>query len=354
MVVRPEMMMIVITQMKAKMVLMGVPPNGKSPSKDDKAGGDGGKAADGAAPLKPKSPAAGEEPKDLGKDFTKATDLVAVEAEKSAKAHANEEIIKADGKLAAPEALSAEPMDMLMEESVQKATAESKHFQDQQHNPILIDEDEVAGNQTLYGVCLQVHEVVQRPPKHGALKSISQSLFGCNRFSVSAPRCFCILTRVPFFELHYEMLNRRVTSPILVDRAITHAAAAASIISDEEASCRFEYPEKAIASEGLKHQIIVKLGIWIRMIARMCMLLMILPQRILKTNQMVAIHRMLAHALAIKPNHWSALYETLLSQDKSMTMEEDGETLNNHDDIPTNDMILQWVLENQVYCDQVL
>ncbi|KAL8546738.1 hypothetical protein ACS0TY_006458 [Phlomoides rotata] len=101
-----------------------------------------------------------------------------------------------------------------------------------------------------------------------------------------------------------------VTSPILVDRAITPAAAAAaaaSIISDEEASCRFEYPEKAIASEGLKHQIIVKLGIWIRMIARMCMLLMILPQRILKTNQMVAIHRMLAHALAIKPNHWSAL-----------------------------------------------
>ncbi|KAL8463919.1 hypothetical protein ACS0TY_033746 [Phlomoides rotata] len=121
----------------------GSAPNGKSPSKNNKARGDRGKAADGAEPPKPTSPAGGEEPKDLGKDIAKVTDLVADEAEKSTKAYANEGINKADGKLAAPEALSAEPMDTWMEEGVQKATAESKLFQDQQQNPILINEDEV-------------------------------------------------------------------------------------------------------------------------------------------------------------------------------------------------------------------
>ncbi|PPD95858.1 hypothetical protein GOBAR_DD07116 [Gossypium barbadense] len=53
----------------------------------------------------------------------------------------------------------------------------------------------VAGNATVYGVCLHVPELVQRQP-------------GSSRqYMVSAPRCYCLLTRVPFFELHYEMLN---------------------------------------------------------------------------------------------------------------------------------------------------
>ncbi|KAL8494449.1 hypothetical protein ACS0TY_025311 [Phlomoides rotata] len=249
----------------------------------------------------------------------------------------------------------------------------------------------VAGNQTLYGVCLQVHEVVQRPPKYGALKPLSQSLYGCNRFLVSAPRCFCILTRVPFFELHYEMLNSiiaqerlnritkfvtemaladdihspttsnngdenadspdgesatdGVTSPIPVDCAITPAAAA-SIISDEEASCRLESPEKATASEASDH----------------C-----------QTRDMDKDDGKNVHAFDDSTSENSEIqsdgsntpdvsscigdktqslerprsYESLLSPAKSMTMEEDGETLNNHDDIPTNDMILQWARENK-------
>ncbi|KAJ3682440.1 hypothetical protein LUZ60_015013 [Juncus effusus] len=66
----------------------------------------------------------------------------------------------------------------------------------------------VADNATLYGVCLQVQEIVQRPP--GILGSFSPSVHNSykpSRFLVSAPRCYCLLTRVPFFELHYEMLN---------------------------------------------------------------------------------------------------------------------------------------------------
>ncbi|XP_031250200.1 uncharacterized protein LOC116108064 isoform X1 [Pistacia vera] len=66
----------------------------------------------------------------------------------------------------------------------------------------------VANNATLYGVCLQVSEIVQRPPGIlGTSPLLSQSSGRCSRFLISAPRCYCVLTRVPFFELHYEMLN---------------------------------------------------------------------------------------------------------------------------------------------------
>ncbi|XP_061341496.1 uncharacterized protein LOC133287828 [Gastrolobium bilobum] len=63
--------------------------------------------------------------------------------------------------------------------------------------------DQAEDNATLYGVCLHVPEIVQRPP--GILVSPPSGL--CSRFLVSAPRCYCLLTRVPFFELHFEMLN---------------------------------------------------------------------------------------------------------------------------------------------------
>ncbi|KAM7496158.1 hypothetical protein LguiA_020572 [Lonicera macranthoides] len=66
----------------------------------------------------------------------------------------------------------------------------------------------VADNATLYGVCLNVQEFVQRPPAIlGASSPLSQPSGGHSRFLVSAPRCYCVLTRVPFFELHYEMIN---------------------------------------------------------------------------------------------------------------------------------------------------
>lgn len=66
----------------------------------------------------------------------------------------------------------------------------------------------VADNDTLYGVCMHVTEIVQRPPGILGIQSpFSQSTGRCCRFLVSAPRCYCVLTRVPFFELHYEMLN---------------------------------------------------------------------------------------------------------------------------------------------------
>nr|XP_004292250.2 PREDICTED: uncharacterized protein LOC101314825 isoform X1 [Fragaria vesca subsp. vesca] len=66
----------------------------------------------------------------------------------------------------------------------------------------------VADNATLYGVCLHVSEIVQRPPAIlGITSPLPHSSGGLFRFLVSAPRCYCVLSKYPFFELHYEMLN---------------------------------------------------------------------------------------------------------------------------------------------------
>ncbi|MCL7031108.1 hypothetical protein MKW94_013205 [Papaver nudicaule] len=68
----------------------------------------------------------------------------------------------------------------------------------------------VADNATVFGVCLHVQEIVQRPPV-GVATAPSLSSGRLCQFLVSAPRCYCLLTRVPFFELHYEMLNSIIT-----------------------------------------------------------------------------------------------------------------------------------------------
>ncbi|KAK1380733.1 UDENN domain-containing protein [Heracleum sosnowskyi] len=72
----------------------------------------------------------------------------------------------------------------------------------------------VADNATLYGVCLLVKEIVQRPPTPtmlGALTPDYRPYEGRSHVLTSAPRCYCVLTRAPFFELHYEMLKSIVT-----------------------------------------------------------------------------------------------------------------------------------------------
>lgn len=66
----------------------------------------------------------------------------------------------------------------------------------------------VADNAPLYGICVYVQEIVQRPPGILAMNSSTPDNFSSvSRFLVSAPRCYCILTKLPFFELHFEVLN---------------------------------------------------------------------------------------------------------------------------------------------------
>ncbi|CAI7780175.1 unnamed protein product [Closterium sp. NIES-53] len=68
----------------------------------------------------------------------------------------------------------------------------------------------VDDNATLYGVCMVVNEVVQRPP---SVLAMNNALLGPkpaglpSKYLVTAPRCYCFLTRLPFFDLHFEVLN---------------------------------------------------------------------------------------------------------------------------------------------------
>ncbi|KAH9288374.1 hypothetical protein KI387_032491, partial [Taxus chinensis] len=66
----------------------------------------------------------------------------------------------------------------------------------------------VADNAPLYGICVYVQEIVQRPPGILATSSMTPDNFSSvSRFLVSAPRCYCFLTKLPYFELHFEVLN---------------------------------------------------------------------------------------------------------------------------------------------------
>ncbi|XP_020971301.1 uncharacterized protein LOC107624998 isoform X3 [Arachis ipaensis] len=65
-----------------------------------------------------------------------------------------------------------------------------------------------ADNSTLYGCCVLVEELVQKPS--GLLSLISHkqpSSLSLKRYLLSTKRCYCILSRLPFFELHFGILN---------------------------------------------------------------------------------------------------------------------------------------------------
>ncbi|KAL8505869.1 hypothetical protein ACS0TY_016916 [Phlomoides rotata] len=111
----------------------GSAPNGKSPPKDDKTGGDGGKATDSAVPPKPSSPVGGEEPMDLGDDVAKAADPIAYEAAKSVEAPADEGELGTVAKSPLPEASTAGLKDTLMEECMPADAAVSKHLHEVKH-----------------------------------------------------------------------------------------------------------------------------------------------------------------------------------------------------------------------------
>ncbi|KAM7470264.1 hypothetical protein LguiA_008447 [Lonicera macranthoides] len=67
---------------------------------------------------------------------------------------------------------------------------------------------QVANNSTLYGCCVLVDEIVQKP---SGLVSLIQDgkdfSSGLSRHVLVTRRCYCILSRVPFFQLHFSVLN---------------------------------------------------------------------------------------------------------------------------------------------------
>ncbi|KAI5674288.1 hypothetical protein M9H77_14652 [Catharanthus roseus] len=67
---------------------------------------------------------------------------------------------------------------------------------------------QVADDSTLYGCCVLVEEIVQKPS--GLISMISDGQpcrSGLSRHILTTRRCYCILSRLPFFELHFGVLN---------------------------------------------------------------------------------------------------------------------------------------------------
>ncbi|KAK8547275.1 hypothetical protein V6N13_097989 [Hibiscus sabdariffa] len=67
---------------------------------------------------------------------------------------------------------------------------------------------QVADNSTLYGCCVLVEEIVQKPSGLLSLISDRQPAYpSLNRYVMTTRRCYCILSRLPCFELHFGVLN---------------------------------------------------------------------------------------------------------------------------------------------------
>ncbi|KAF1866774.1 hypothetical protein Lal_00018159 [Lupinus albus] len=112
-------------------------------------------------------------------------------------------------------------------------------------------------NETLYGVCLHVPEIVQRPPGTLGTSYRHSHPSGCSRFLVSAPRCYCLLTRVPFFELHFEMLNSLVAQERLsrISQFVNELTLTGSIPStsklDDQMSSNANSPERELFNDWM-------------------------------------------------------------------------------------------------------
>ncbi|CAO2841991.1 unnamed protein product [Amaranthus hypochondriacus] len=65
-----------------------------------------------------------------------------------------------------------------------------------------------ADNSTLYGCCILMEELVDKPSRLISFISDNQPVSSClGRYLFATKRCYCILSRVPFFELHYGVLK---------------------------------------------------------------------------------------------------------------------------------------------------
>ncbi|KAF1887577.1 hypothetical protein Lal_00040631 [Lupinus albus] len=65
-----------------------------------------------------------------------------------------------------------------------------------------------ADNSVLYGCCVLVEELVHKPSGLLSLISDKQPSYSSSRHQVfTTQRCYCILSRLPFFELHFGVLN---------------------------------------------------------------------------------------------------------------------------------------------------
>ncbi|KAG2661949.1 hypothetical protein PVAP13_1KG112153 [Panicum virgatum] len=93
---------------------------------------------------------------------------------------------------------------------------------------------QVADDSTLYGCCVLVEEIVQRPSKLVSMLMNEKPIFPRrSRYVITTPRCYCILSRLPFFELHFGVLQ----SILMEERLewLTDGVSMLTLLSLEEA-----------------------------------------------------------------------------------------------------------------------
>ncbi|KAL2501410.1 DENN (AEX-3) domain-containing protein [Forsythia ovata] len=76
-----------------------------------------------------------------------------------------------------------------------------------QSDPSFVFRLQVADDSTLYGCCVLVEEIIQNPS--GLISMISDRQpchLSLSRHILTTRRCYCILSRLPFFELHFRVL----------------------------------------------------------------------------------------------------------------------------------------------------
>lgn len=66
---------------------------------------------------------------------------------------------------------------------------------------------QVADDSTLYGCCVLIEELLQRPSGLISLLQEEQAPLPLSRHVLTTSRCYCILSRLPFFDLHFGVLR---------------------------------------------------------------------------------------------------------------------------------------------------
>ncbi|KAI3789985.1 hypothetical protein L2E82_02794 [Cichorium intybus] len=94
-----------------------------------------------------------------------------------------------------------------------------------------------ADDSTLYGCCVLVDELVQQPSRLISIMGDGQlSTPPLSRHVLTTRRCYCILTRLPFFELHFGVLNSIFTEERLerLTKSITELDMDPCVVFDGE------------------------------------------------------------------------------------------------------------------------
>ncbi|GMH45903.1 hypothetical protein BSKO_13866 [Bryopsis sp. KO-2023] len=59
----------------------------------------------------------------------------------------------------------------------------------------------------MFGICYYVNQMVHMPPGLSRSPKFNAKRMALKRHLVVAPRCYCLLSRYPFFDLHFQVLN---------------------------------------------------------------------------------------------------------------------------------------------------